>query len=147
MISVLILLTVFVAMALGGPPEDADARAILEKERAAFERWAKGDWNAFVEASDEEVTYFDPMVEKRLDGRAALKALYAPLQGQAPVEMWEMIDPKVVVAGDMGVLTFNFVSTSKGKTERWNTTEVYRRVRGQWKIVHTHWSLVKPALK
>ena len=46
----------------------------------------------------------------------------------------------------MGVLTFNFVSYSKGRTVRWNTTEVYRRKNGQWKIVHTHWSLTKPQL-
>jgi hypothetical protein len=46
----------------------------------------------------------------------------------------------------MGVLTFNFVSYSNGQTTRWNTTEVYRRKNGQWKIVHTHWSLTQPQL-
>jgi hypothetical protein len=38
------------------------------------------------------------------------------------------------------------VSYSKGRTVRWNTTEDYRRRHGQWKIVHTHWSLTKPQL-
>jgi ketosteroid isomerase-like protein len=123
-----------------------DAEAILAVERSAFERWAMGDLNGFLEASDQGVTYFDPFLDGRLDGLPALQALYAKMQGKLKEDRWEMIDPKVEVSGDMGVLTFNFVSHSKGLTLRWNTTEVYRRSNGQWKIVHTHWSLTKPKL-
>ena len=85
-------------------------------------------------------------VEARLDGLPALRALYSPMQGKFHVDRWEMINPRVIVSGDMGVLTFNFVTYSKGRTERWNTTEVYRRKNGQWKIVHTHWAQTKPQL-
>jgi ketosteroid isomerase-like protein len=127
-------------------PADKDAQAILAIERGAFERWAKGDLNGFLEASDPEVDYFDPFIENRLEGLGALRALYDPGQGKNHVDRWEMINPRVLVSGDMGVLTFNFASYSKGRTERWNTTEVYRRKNGQWKIVHTHWSLMKPQL-
>lgn len=127
-------------------PADKDAQAILAVERAAFERWAKGDLNGFLDASDPEVDYFDPFIDARLDGLPALRALYDQAQGKVHVDRWEMVNPRVVVSGDMGVLTFNFVSYSKGRTVRWNTTEVYRRRNGQWKIVHTHWSLTKPQL-
>jgi hypothetical protein len=124
---------------------DQDARTILAMERAAFERWAEGDLSGFTEASDPEVDYFDPFLEARLEGLPALRALY----GKFPVikvDRWEMINPRVVVSGDMGVLTFNFVScTARGET-RWNTTEVYRRKNGQWRIIHTHWALTKPQL-
>ena len=125
---------------------DQDAQAILAIERGAFERWAKGDLNGFLDASDPEVDYFDPFLDARLDGLPPLRALYHKMQGKVHVDRWEMIKPRVVVSGDMGVLTFNFVSYSKGRTVRWNTTEVYRRRNGQWKIVHTHWSLTKPQL-
>jgi hypothetical protein len=125
---------------------DKDTQAILAIERGAFERWAKGDLNGFLDASDPEVAYFDPFLEARLDGLPALRALYDKMQGKVHVDRWEMVDPRVVVCDDMGVLTFHFVSHSKGRTERWNTTEVYRRKNGQWKIVHTHWSLNKPQL-
>ncbi len=125
---------------------EKDAQAILAVERAAFERWAKGDLNGFLDASDPDVDYFDPFLDKRLDGLAALRALYEKSQGKVQVDRWEMIDPRVVVSGDMGVLTFNFVSYSKERTVRWNTTEVYRRKNGRWKIIHTHWSLTKPEL-
>jgi hypothetical protein len=42
------------------PQADKDAQAILAVERGAFERWANGDLNGFLDASDPEVDYFDP---------------------------------------------------------------------------------------
>jgi ketosteroid isomerase-like protein len=122
---------------------DSDAEAILAVERGAFERWAKGDLDGFLEASDEEVDYFDPFLAARLDGLPALRALYEKALEKVVVDRWEMIKPRVVVSGDMGVLTFNFVSHVQGRTTRWNTTEVYRRRNGQWKIIHTHWSFTQ----
>jgi ketosteroid isomerase-like protein len=153
MIEFTILAAAVCAAAICGGAEVPSARAkkdaeeILAVERGAFERWAKGDLNGFLDASDPNVDYFDPFLDARLDGLAALRSLYDKAQGKVHVDRWEMIDPKVVVSGDMGVLTFNFVSYSKGRTVRWNTTEVYRRKNGRWKIIHTHWSLTKPELK
>jgi ketosteroid isomerase-like protein len=123
-----------------------DAVAILAIERRAFERWAKADWTGFLEISDAEVDYFDPFLDARLEGLPALTKLYEQMQGKIIVDRWEMLDPRVLVSGDMGVLTFNFVSDIKGRLTRWNTTEVYRRKNGEWKIVHTHWALTKPQL-
>jgi len=127
-------------------PLPDDVQAILAVERGAFERWAKGDLSGFLDASDDEVDYFDPFLEARLDGLPALRALYDKALEKVEVDRWQMVNPRVVVSGDMGVLTFNFVSQVKGRTVRWNTTEVYRRKHGQWKIVHTHWSLTQPQL-
>jgi ketosteroid isomerase-like protein len=128
---------------------DQDAQAILAVEREAFAHWAKGDPSGFLNASDPDVDYFDPFLDARLQGLPALRSLYHQYYEGAEklvVDRWEMIKPRVIVSGDMGVLTFNFTSEIKGKTERWNTTEVYRRVNGRWKIVHTHWSLTRPEL-
>ena len=116
-------------------PLPDDVQAILAVERGAFERWAKGDLSGFLDASDDEVDYFDPFLEARLDGLPALRALCGKALEKVVVDRWEMVNPRVVVSGDMGVLTFNFVSQVKGRTVRWNTTEVYRRKNGQWKIV------------
>jgi len=123
-----------------------DIDAILAVEREAFNKWAAGDPSGFLEASDDDVTYFDPFLEKRLDGLAALRHWYQSFAGQVKIDRWEMLDPHVVLSGDIGVLTFNFVSDSQGRQMRWNTTEVYRRRAGQWKIIHTHWSLTQPQL-
>jgi len=127
--------------------EEKDAQAILAIERAAFGLWAKGDLSGFLNASDPEVDYFDPFLDARLEGLPALRARYeATMPGNVHVDRWEMINPRVIVSGDMGVLTFNFASYRDGRAVRWNTTEVYRRKNGQWKIVHTHWALTMPQL-
>jgi len=124
---------------------DADSSAILAVEHAAFERWAKGDLDGFLEASDPEVDYFDPFIETRMQGLAALREYYAGFPN-VQIAGWEMIDPRVVVSGDMGVLTFNFITRTQSGETHWNTTEVYRRTGGAWRILHTHWSLTRPQL-
>jgi uncharacterized protein (TIGR02246 family) len=63
-----------------------------------------------------------------------------------------MIDPKVQQSGDAAVLTFNLVDhgaqvgDGPKTTAQWNSTEVYQRINGSWKILHSHWSYVKPEL-
>jgi ketosteroid isomerase-like protein len=135
-----------VAMLKGEAMED-QAAVIIAMERSALDRWSKGDPDGFLEISDPDVVYFDPFVERRLNSRDELKALYDSLRAtMTPLDRYEMIDPKVEVAGDMAVLTFNFVSYSSVGAMRWNTTEVYRRKGNQWRIIHTHWSLTQPKL-
>ena len=64
-----------------------------------------------------------------------------------------MIDPKVQRSGDLAVLTFNLVNYGAQldggpkSIVRWNATEVFQRLNGSWKIVHSHWSDVKPVPK
>ncbi len=49
------------------------AKTILQMERLALGRWAQGDPEGFLEISAPNVTYFDPFVDKRLDGLAELR--------------------------------------------------------------------------
>jgi ketosteroid isomerase-like protein len=147
------LLTLTFTLSCGGNVEDFRPEQIVALERAALDRWGKGDPQGFLELSAEEVTYFDPFQERRVDGLGALKALYAPIKGKVQIERYDMIDPKVQRHGDVAVLTYNLVDTGTqpggtGKvTVRWNSTEVYARMDGKWKIVHSHWSFIKPELK
>jgi hypothetical protein len=47
----------------------------------------------------------------------------------------------------MAVLTFNLFSYIGNDVSKWNCTEVYRlECDGQWKIVHTHWSITNRML-
>lgn len=126
--------------------QESDAQVIVAMERAALDRWSKGDLDGFLEISDEDVVYFDPFLERRLNGREELRKLYDQFRGKIQIDRYEMIDPKVQVTGDMAVLTFNFVSHESKGSMRWNTTEVYQRKSGKWRIVHTHWSLTQPKL-
>lgn len=121
---------------------------ILSLENGAMERWRKGDPWGFTDISAPEVTYFDTGTPKRLDGLEALKAEYAKREGKIHYDVMEFIDPKVQVHGDAAVLFYRFFSThlnpdgSIASRTPWNCTEVFFKIKGKWKIVHTHWSYI-----
>jgi ketosteroid isomerase-like protein len=94
------------------------------------------------------VTYFDTGTPRRLDGLEALKAEYARRVGGIHHEVMEFIDPRVHIHGDAVVLLYRHFSTylnpdgSISYRIPWYCTEVFARLGGQWKIVHTHWSYI-----
>lgn len=120
------------------------AKTLIAMERDALSRWGKGDPDGFLDISLPEVTYFDPFVEKRLDGLDALRTLYGQLRGQVLIEHFELIAPLVQVVGDGAVLSFQFRSSGSEGEMLWNTTEVYRRTADGWRILHTHWAFNQP---
>jgi ketosteroid isomerase-like protein len=133
--------------------DDFQPETIVSLERGELDRWGKGEPQGFFDIMAPDQTYFDPTTTKRIDGQDALKQFIAPFNGKIKIEKVEMIDPKVQRSGDLAVLTFNLVDYGAQvdggpkTTARWNSTEVYQRLNGSWKIVHSHWSYVKPVLK
>jgi uncharacterized protein (TIGR02246 family) len=125
---------------------------ILSLEKAAMERWRHGDPWGFVELCAEDITYVDPGLTAPIRGLEEFKAYMKSLEGQVRYQGSEFIDPKVVIAGDAAVLSYNYRSstiTPEGTTisqTPWNATEVYFWRDGQWKIVHTHWSYIRHKL-
>jgi len=122
---------------------------IIALERGALDRWGKGDPQGYLDIYAPDITYFDPMQERRVDGMAAMQKLLAPIKGKVRIDRYEMIAPKVQQRGDVAVLTYNLVShgrkpTGDTITVRWNSTAVYARANGKWSIIHSHWSFVKP---
>lgn len=109
-------------------------------EKAALERWGRGDPSGFLEISAPDVVYFDPFLDCRLDGWEALHAYYEALRGQVHVDRYDLLNPSVQARGEMAVLTFNYVSYTGEQVSRWNCTEVYRCDAGNWRIIQTHWS-------
>lgn len=69
--------------------------SIIAAERAALDRWGKGDPQGYLETYAPEITYFDPMQERRIDGIDAMRKLLFPLTGKIKVDRYEMIGPKV----------------------------------------------------
>ena len=131
----------------------SDAHDIIAMERAALNRWGAGDPQGYFEIMATEVTYFDPTQPARVDGLRRLRDLLEPWTGKISIDRYELVQPGVQVYGDVAVLTFNLVNYrnlpdgSEQPFVRWNATEVYRRLNGQWQIVHSHWSYVQPELK
>jgi hypothetical protein len=129
--------------------QDADSisKSIIGMEKSALERWNKGDPSGFLEICAKDVVYFDPYTEKRLDGIDKLSKLYSSIRGQIKVDKYDMINPNVQSVKNMAVLTYNLVSVSGDSIHKWNCTEVYRIDHKKWKIIQTHWSLIKPEIK
>ena len=117
---------------------------IIAFEKKALDRWGKGDPSGFLEISAEEVCYFDPFLEKRIDGKNELTELYESIQGKILIDRYELLNPRVQLLDNAAVLTFNYVSYSGEQKSRWNCTEVYKYDGDRWQIVQTHWSLTKP---
>lgn len=119
---------------------DTDVAVIVEMERAALGRWAKGDPGGFLEITDGDVTYFDPFQVQRIESKEGLEQLYKTIWGKVKIIHWEMLKPRVQEFGDTAVLTFRFASDD-AQFPVWHTTEVYRHGGEGWRIVHTHWSV------
>jgi uncharacterized protein (TIGR02246 family) len=158
--AVLFACSLTASCALFPQTEAVAAQPLLEEivalERAALDRWITLDPDGYIGLFAPEITYFDPTTDARIDGADAMKARLAPIRTmKVPFKnpRYDMLNPKVQRHGDVALLTFNLVSyaTMPDKPEsvvaRWNSTEVYARVDGKWRIVHSHWSYVKPEVK
>lgn len=132
-----------------GHNDESIATTIVAMERAALDRWGKGDPDGYLEISADDASYFDPYIEARIDGLRRVREHYAPFVGAIRVDRYDLVSPAVVAGGVLAMLTFNlvnFVWRDGVETilNRWNCTEVYRLDAGTWRIVHSHWSLVLP---
>ena len=140
----------------GVTPMKGLTEEIIAMERSALDRWITGDPDGYLNLYSSEITYFDPMRETRIDGLKAMTELLEPIKkAKVPVKepRYEMIGPKVQPHGDVALLTFNLINYGKmgdqpeAVLSRWNCTEIYARIDGTWKIIHSHWSFTKPEFK
>ena len=124
------------------------ADLIIAREKEALDRWKTGDTFGFIDIASDDITYFDPSLEKRCDGIKMFRDHLASFNGTFSFPSYELLNPNVQLYGDVGILTFNFVGTlNSGKKDSWNTTEVYRLIDGEWKLVSSHWSQPKPKIQ
>jgi ketosteroid isomerase-like protein len=151
----LLLFAVAALVEAGGAQDITSNRqdeTIIALERGALDRWGRGDPEGYLGLYAPRVTYFDPLRETRIDGIDALRQALEPVKGLVKVDRFEMIAPRVDRIGDVAILTYNLASHSRrpdGATvvTRWNSTAVYQRIGGAWRILHSHWSFTKPDLK
>jgi hypothetical protein len=112
-------------------------------ERQAMDGWLKGDPDPQLAISDPEITYIHDVAGKRLEGLSALKELYAPYRGVPLFDSYELLSPKVQPTGDVAVLTYQLAQRNGSATRYWNATQIYKKKREGWRIIHTHWSAAR----
>ena len=124
--------------------EDIKA-TIIALETQALELWNSGNPDGFIELSSDDVVYFEPSFEQKLEGKKALEDFYNSIRGTFKVDAYKMIKPVVQLSSEAAVLTYNYEAHCGSMIFKWNCTEVYRLdSSNQWKIIHTHWSYVQP---
>jgi hypothetical protein len=132
------------AAALCGTLRAGDAASeVLALEREAMEGWLAGNPDKMLATADPSITYFHIVADKRMDGVAALKDLCEKYRGRPLFDSYEIVDPKVQVAGDVAVLTYHFMTRNGDLTRRWHATLVYQRKSEGWRVIHSHFSLVQ----
>ena len=143
------ILACTVAAAMGGlfayqnpaaPPERELIRELIAMERASMDGWLKGDSGPMLAVSDPDITLFHVMTPQRLEGSAAVKALYEPYAGRPLFDSYQIENPKVQTGSDMAILTYQLVTQNGSATRRWNATEVYQKKTAGWRVIHTHFS-------
>jgi len=138
---------------LGQKPSEKGEKAVMDEifkiEDSAMEEWRQGNPMKWVEISADDVIYVHPALNAPIVGRVAYSKYLEPLKGQIFYDESEYVSPNVALYGKTAVLTYNYHSLKKDENNRlqrisfWNTTEVYRLIGSEWKIIHTHWSYIQ----
>jgi hypothetical protein len=61
-------------------PQADVQETIISLEQAALDRWITFDPDGYLDLAAQEMTYFDPFQEKRVDGLEALATTLAPIK-------------------------------------------------------------------
>lgn len=125
---------------------DEITQMIISEERKALDEWAKGNPNEYPKHFAPDATYFDDIAaQNRIEGIDEITAYFKSLEGKVPVHSYELINPKVQIYGDIAILTLRYNSTDENNEpdSPWKATSVYRLINGNWKIIHSNWSLIK----
>ena len=119
---------------------------ILSLEQKALSLYSSGDPNGYIINFSNDATYFDDIAAyTRLDSLSEIKKYFTSLNGKITQHSYKIIDPKVQVYSEIAILTFSYYITTNDGNEQtpWKATSVYRLIKGDWKVVHSHWSLIK----
>lgn len=133
----------WVAPGWADPAADSAAE-ILVLERRAMDGWLRGDPGPQLAITDPQITYFHAVVDSRLEGLDAVKALYERFRGTPLFDSYEILTPKVQVSGEVAVLTYRLAQHVGTVTTIWNATQVYQMKKEGWRVIHTHWSKGQP---
>lgn len=122
--------------------------AILAMARSDLDRWSNGDTTGYAQSAADDITYFDNLGAQTLvDGILAFQEYLSALEGQIPKHTYEIVNPKIQLYGDVGILSLHYHAfTEDGEIlGRAKGTCVYRQTEGTWQMVHAHWSGLEEA--
>ena len=108
----IILISVMVTSLSCSKRTNEIAQTVISLEKAALEKWYKGDPSGFYEIIADDNTYFDPFLEKQLKGKENFIKIMEPIRGTIQAERFEMLNPKVEFNDNLAILSFNLLFSS-----------------------------------
>lgn len=128
------------------PEERALAQHIICLEKAALDKWFKGDTSGYEELwSKRSFTYFDGVVTERVDDHAIIAAFLRTIDGKLFADNYDFRSPRVQFGTDMAVLTYQLFANTTLIDMAYNCIEVYQKeADGEWHVIHSTWSFIRP---
>lgn len=117
---------------------------VYEKETASLNRWIRGDVWGFINLFSEDGTYFDQGTKQRVDGKKAIENYLSPFNGKIYSFKYEILNKKIIVEENIAILTYNLknINEKNEVTHNWCSTEIYKFEDNDWKLQHSHWSII-----
>jgi ketosteroid isomerase-like protein len=135
MLAVIAPLLVIIGREANAPRRNA-AQEVVALERGALDEYSQENPLGLVDIAADDVTWFDftPGPQLRVEGLEAVRNLLAPLASQVPPHTYELLDPRVQVCGDTGILTFHWSGTTTDGQHmgEWKATSIYHWTNGSW---------------
>lgn len=125
------------------------AQHIIGLEKAALDKWFKGDTSGYKQLwSKRSFTYFDAVVEKRVDDHATIAEFLKTIDGKLFADSYDFRNPRVQIGKDMAVLTYQLFAKTTLIDMEYNCIEVYQKEEdGEWRVIHSTWSFIRPMEK
>ena len=145
----LIPLAMAAASVMVAVPALADAKTDAEIMALARSQWAAEIANKPMAEQmatvADEYTEFNGDYITRLEGKELNSRLYEALSKSGVSTSADMQNARVQTYGDVAILTYNYVGTSRDKdgkvtANNGKSTRVYAKQGGTWKLVHAHFS-------
>ena len=124
----------------------AAEKEIVEIEKKALEKWYAGDPTPYINNMSGDIAYFEPILDKRLDGKQPLSKMFEALRGKVHARQVRHAQHARSNGRRFGDPLVQISSPSKTACPIAGTaTEIFAKGSdSQWKLIHSHWSQTKP---
>lgn len=124
------------------------AEHIISLERAALDKWFKGDTSGYRELwSEQSFTYFDGVNDHRVEDHATIAQFLQTIDGKLHADTYDFRHPRVQfgMGKDMALLTYQLYADTNLIDMKYNCIELFRKEEnGQWHVIHSTWSFIRP---
>ena len=122
------------------------AQQIIDLEKAALDKWFKGDSAGYRELwSKGNFSYFDCVNDQRIDSHEEISAFVkAVVDNKLFADSYEFSNPRVQICGDTAILTYQLHAYTSLIDMHYNCIEVYHKEENKWHVIHSTWSFIRP---